>query len=327
MRRIPARHLFGATLLALVACKSTVTGNEGNFQFSYQADDWITDFNKPVAVGAFLDLEVREVGTALSVDLTSASFDDTAVLAVDTYEGNTITIEGMGDGNALLSVEGVTSSGETLTDSVNMQAAVPENLSLSHSCTTGDEAAYMTDQRAWVAFEMEQENGQPVIGYGYYPVALSSSAATLDESDSTQQWMAFDTASSGEELVLESDIDDTTLTMQVSEPAAIDGVQEPVAFVAEDIDVGDINPFFVRPLVGDLVVCQADVTKSVESLTPEICDVRDAEAEETSGEGEHEYGWLEVEGLSEGTCEFSVTYPEGNDGEGATEIFTYTIEP
>jgi hypothetical protein len=56
MNRRSTIHLAGAALLLTVACQSTLTGNEGNFQFSYDADDWITDFNKPIAVGAYLDI-------------------------------------------------------------------------------------------------------------------------------------------------------------------------------------------------------------------------------------------------------------------------------
>ncbi len=317
---------FTIALVAIVAgtaCQSTITGNEGNFRFSYTADDAIGDFNKPVAVGAKLDLRVTAVGTNEAVTLSAASFDDTAVLDVVSTEGSTITIEGTGDGAALLSVEGAAPGGTTLTDSVNMLAAVPEVLSLWHSCTEDDPAYYITSQRVWMPFEMTMANTQPVVGYGYYPVAVDGSA-THTSADSTQQWMAFDTAATAGTATLTSDIDDTTLTMEVVAPAAIDGIEDPIAGVIEDIDVGDINAFYVRPTVGGVTVCQADITKTVASLTPEICDVRDTNAQSIV---QYEFGWFEVEGVAEGTCEYSVTFPDGSNGDGVTATFSYPIEP
>ena len=324
MSELSTTNVLGAALLLAVACQSSLTGNEGNFQFSYDADDWITDFNKPIAVGAFLDISVREVGTFLAVDLIDASYDDPAVLDVDSFDGASITVQGMGEGLALLQVEGTTASGETLTDSVNMQAKVPEVMVMWHTCGGDTQGNYLTDQRIWLPFEMQMSNSQPVIGYGYYPLTADTDAAALVAAESGQQWMAFDTAAAAGVTVLSSDIDDTTLTMNVVAPTAIDGVDEPIAYVFEDIDVGDTNGFYVRPMVGDLPVCQAEVDNTVVSDTPDICTVTDTEPVET---GDHEYGWFSITGVAEGECIFTVTYPDGNDGAGASDQFSYPIEP
>ncbi len=311
-------------LAALTGCTSTLTGNEGNFQFHYVTDDAFTDFNKPIAVGALLDVYVTEVGSSSPIDLSGASVDDTAVLDVVDFAANIVTLEGMGDGTALVSVEGAVSGGETLTDSVNMLSSVPEVLVLNHTCTTGADAAWLVGQRLWLPWEMEMENGQPVIGYGYYPAAFSDGTAALSDSDSGAVYLAIDTASVGTaELV--SAIDSTTLSASVVEASAIDGVADPVAFVLEDIDVGDTNAFYALPMVGELTVCQAKTDKVVESLTPSICTVTDSDPDDTASL--EEWGWFDVTGVAEGTCEFSVTYTAGNGGQGATETFTYPIEP
>ncbi len=327
MQTTRTHHLVAAALVLAVACRSTLTGNEGNFQFAYDADDWITDFNKPIAPGAFLDIQVREVGSLLPVELTAASYDDESVLSVVSFDSDWITVQGMGDGTALLSVEGTTGAGETKTDSINMLSSTPEVLVLWHSCVAGSEAYYLADQRVWVPFEMQMENSQPVIGYGYYPLALDTEAAALDEDDSNQQWMAFDTAAAAGTLVLSSEIDDTELTMYVAEEGEIDGVQEPIAWVFEDIDVGDTNAFFVRPMVDDLPICQGDLEKTVVSDTPDTCTVTDTDPVDATGDGEHEYGWFEVTGVAEGECLYTVSYPNANEGAGASEQFSYTIEP
>ncbi len=319
--------LITAMSLLLGGCMSRLTGNEGNFEFSYWTDDKVTDFNKPVAVGAYLDLEVHDVGWHQAVDLSSASFDDQTVLMVDSFDGKDITIEGMGAGGALLSVEGTTTGDQQLTDSVNMLAAVPEVLVLRHSCTSYADAAYLTEQRVWLPFEMEKVNGQPVIGYGYYPVTVDGDAAVLDVDDSTQMHMAFDTAITIGWVELQSDIDDTTLSLDVVTAMDITDVEDPIPFVLEDIDVGDKNAFFVRPMTNGRVVCQADVTKEVQSDTPDICDVRDRDPEQDGSDASYEYGWFEIEGIAAGICQYTVTYPDGSNGLGVSAQFEYEIEP
>ena len=324
MHRTRARTVTLGLLTALIACESRLTGNEGNFQFAYEADDRVTDFNKPIAVGAMLDITVRDAGALQAVDLLAAAFDDPAVLDVASFEGATITVKGVGAGQALLEVEGTTQAGETLTDSINLLAAVPEVLRLSHSCATGSEAAYIAGQRVYIAYEMEKANGQPVIGYGYTPFTASNAALlSQDSSWKGQQFAAYDTLAAGS-LTLDSDLDDTSLSLEIIEEGAIDGVEEPVAFVLEDIDAGDTNAFYVRPTTGSLTVCQADIEKRVTSLTPEACTISDSDPRDGVS---YEYGWFNITGVAQGTCTYEVSFPGGSGGAGTTATFSYEIQP
>jgi hypothetical protein len=313
--------------LALAACVSKTTGNEGNFEFSYVADDRIGDFNKPLAVGAFLDLEVRDVGDRSPVDLVAAAFDDSSVLEVVSFSGHEITITANASGNALLEVEGTGSAG-LLTDSVNMLARVPEVVKLRHTCDSATGAAYLASQKVYVPFDMEMANSQPVIGYGYYPATASDTGAlAFDEASSGQLLLAFDTGATAAQLTLDSDLDDTSLDVTIATEAEIDGVQEPIAYVLEDIDVGDVNSFYVRPTVGALTVCQGNTTKTVSSANSGICTVTDREPESEAGDLKYEYGWFQIEGVAQGTCMYTVTFTDGNSGSGASAQFTYPIQP
>ncbi|MEZ4235939.1 MAG: hypothetical protein R3F59_07200 [Myxococcota bacterium] len=233
---------------------------------------------------------------------------------------------GTGDGNALLQVEAEVSSGEVLPDEINLSARVPEVLKLSHTCGApgSREQAYLVGQRIYVPFELEMGNGQPVVGYGYYPMAATG-GLTLSAADSGQQYAAFDTTDAGS-AKLSSEIDGTTLDLALVQASALDGVAEPIALVLEDIDVGDENAFYVLPEAGGLTVCQADVAFEVESTSPSVCSVR--KLDERPGIAidpaqVHEYGWFAVTGLAEGTCTYTVTYP----GSGAVGSFSYPIEP
>ena len=313
------------TLMLSMACDSRITGNEGNLTFSYDADDNLFDFNKPIAVGASLDLKVAVVGTNLPAPVNSAETDDAAVLEVQSIDGNQVTVTGAGDGEVLLSVEAQGPS-ETLTDSVNLTVRTPEVLELRHSCGEGG-GAYLVDSSIYVPFEMKMSNGQAVIGYGYYPVAPSDAMLLqLDEGFQGQQYMRFDVLAAGS-VALDSAIDETSLQLELAEEAAIDGVAEPIAFVLEDIDVGDVNAFYALPSVAGLTVCQADAEMVVASLTPTVCDVRPTGAANAAPDAAYETGWFEIEGLAAGTCSYSVSYPAGNAGAGASGEFTHEIEP
>ena len=316
--------LVGLALALTTACKSKLTGNEGNLTFSYVADDDLLDFNKPIAVGAYLDLTVTEAGTDATVTVDEATSDDTGVLDVIGMAGTELTLMGTGDGTALVEVLVTLDDGSQVTDSVNMTAAVPDVHLLSHSCGADGATAYLTGQSVYVPFEFERDNGQSVIGYGYYPVTLSDSAAfVLDADWEGTQYMHFTTVSAGA-FTMTSDLDDTTLDVTLVDAGDLDGVAEPLAFVLEDIDVGDTNSFYVLPMVGERTVCQADTTFAVESLTPDICSV--ALSDQTpfsSGSAAYEYGWFKITGEAQGTCQYTVTYEDS----GAVGTFEYPIEP
>lgn len=325
MTRMLAPAALAIVVVTAVGCRSRITGNEGNFQFSYVADDRLTDFNKPIAIGAFLDIEVVDVGQQRPVTLSAAESNDVAVLEVTAFEGQNVTVKGVADGEPLLSVTGTTADGEELSDSVNLLVRAPEVLRLGHTCSAGNSAGYITGQRVYIPFELERANGQPIIGYGLYPATPSDAAAlTLDAAASNQQFMAFNTGAAAATLTLDSDIDDTSLDVAVFAEASIDGVEEPIAFVLEDIDVGDTNAFYVRPMSGSTVICQADIDKTVQSDTPTICEVRERDS---ADEGAHEFGWFEIEGLAAGTCQYSVTFPGGDGGNGTTQQFSFEIQP
>jgi len=317
----------GALLVTVgwvVACSSAVTGNEGNFVFSYAADDDVLDFNKPVAVGAKLDLMVTEVGSRSPVELTEAGTDDPAVMEVVDVGGSMLTIEGTGEGNVLVEVVGTTQGGEELTDSVNMNAAVPEVHKLIHTCDRqAERASYLTNTDVVLEFEFLRSNGQSIIGYGYYPVTLTGDALALDADASGQLWMHLAVGPDPGTVEMVSDIDGTRRILDVVDPGAIDGVREPIDFVWEDIDVGDTNAFYVLPTVGDTVVCQAQTPMEAVSLTPETCTVADGDPDPDSAD----WGWFNVTGVAEGTCAFEVTYTRGNGGAGASATFSYPIEP
>lgn len=324
------------------ACTSRVTGNEGNLSFEYVADDRPLDFNKPIAVGARLELRVREAGSLQLVDrITSAGTDDESVLQVVDISGPTLIVEGVGAGNALIEVEAALASGGVLSDSVNMTARVPEVLDMRHSCTDGDTGTYLVDQNIWLWFDMEMANGQPVIGYGYHPVAFDpGDGMALDETTRNQQWFELLTSDTPQTVTISSEIDETEVTAILVEASDIDGA----VLIGDYGALVDVPTwYYTLPLRDEARICQANTELTVEVLTPDICEVTlpvdeptDEEiassvgaARNTEGPDEtiNESGWLRVVGFEVGVCEFSVTYTEGADGAGVeTEMSVDIID-
>jgi len=319
--------LIGA---ASVGCKSELTGNEGNLLFSYTADDAITDFNKPIAVGARLDLEVREAGTRKSVTIGQASSDKPEVLDVAGISGNTIVLEGKADGNVLVSVDATLQSGTAVSDSVNMNVRTPEILELRHSCEVQTAAAahYLISDVFWLQYDMKLSNGQPVIGYGYHPITIEpADSVTIDANARDQQWFHFTTGATAQNVTLSNSIDSTTLTLELVEVGSVDGgmLQLDSLLPAE---VGKKRALYVLPTANGRPICQAQTDYSVVTDSPEVCTVTAIVAPDTADLGvAKEFGWLEVEGLTAGTCNFTVTYTEGAAGVGASSALAVPVNP
>ena len=324
------RHSVLLALLTFVlmpACKSVLTGNEGNLEFTYPADDRVADFNKPIAVGAKLELEVRDAGSRKAVSLTSASTEDDSVLRVVSFSGSKLILEGVSSGGTLVLVEANTTGG-ALGDSVNMLARVPEVMKLANTCVTEASAQYLTGQDIIIPYDFEMSNGQPVIGFGYFPIPLEpATGMTLDTTSVDQQWFHFTTGATAQNVTLSNSIDSTTLTLELVEVGSVDGgmLQLDSLLPAE---VGKKRALYVLPTANGRPICQAQTDYSVVTDSPEVCTVTAIVAPDTADLGvAKEFGWLEVEGLTAGTCNFTVTYTEGAAGVGASSALAVPVNP
>lgn len=319
------RNLFVTALcLTFTACISRVTGNEGNLSFSYVADDRVGDFNKPIAVGAKLDLTVEEAGRLKQVPVVSATSATPDTLTVVGFTGSVVTVEGKAPGTALLEVE-ATVAGQNLPDSVNLLVAEPEVLTLRHLCTDNRTGLNFTNQDVHIPFEMAKANGQPVIGYGVHPVTVEpADALTLDATTKDQATLHFKTRATPGTAKIRSTVDDTTLDVTLVTEAQIDGGKI-FSHEADPLKAGRKGWRLVWPTVGGQQVCQPKLQVEVVGTTPAICAVSAAQTAREDDATGTTWGWVEIDAQKEGTCSFDVTWPGGNDGAGATQHFDLVI--
>ncbi|MEO1170557.1 MAG: hypothetical protein AAFX94_00670 [Myxococcota bacterium] len=316
------RIFLFAALATVTACRSSQTGNEGNFVFSYFTDDDVTNFNKPIAVEAFLNIQVDEVGSGRDVTLTDAFTDAPGVLDVVDFEAQTVVVTGVSGGNARLNVEG-TVRGVSSTDSVDLRTAVPDFIELFHTCTTSRNGHYLTGQAIVVGYELERSNGEDVIGYGYYPtVEDDSSLLAKDVENLSQTYIAYTTGNLPGIVDIDSALpgDAESLTVTLVDPLDIAGARVQIGLL-QDITVGEREFFYVLPETasGD-PICQANTRLTVRTSSP-ACTVEEADP----ADRENEFGWIRVTGVAEGSCDVDVAYPDSLSGNTPVETLRFEI--
>ena len=161
--------------------------------------------------------------------MIAASTKDPEVIQVADFTGNTVTLIGSGDGNTLVKVSANDHMGIERDDSVNMMAREVEVLRMEHTCTDDLEGHYLTGHRVRVPFELELNDGNPLIGDGFYPVTDEPAGQiTIDRTVREQEWMIIDTGNQAGVVSLRSDVDATRLDLAIVPPEAIDGGRPPL---------------------------------------------------------------------------------------------------
>lgn len=336
---LPMRWTLGgaATLLliASLGCVSTTTGKEGNLQFSYFTDDNVRDFNKPIAVGARLELKVQESGTGDARDVViQKAVTEGDALAVADFSGDRVVIEAKAEGSSEIQVEAkVSRTGDVVTDAVDMMARVPTKHILRHTCAESTATGlYMVGQEIWIPFEFKLDNGTDVIGYGYYPVTHEpASALTMKTGTKDQQYIRYTASATPGDVTIASTIQtSSTLKLTLLTEADIDGSK---LIVDVPIESGKTGAAYVLPTRGGTTICQAVADLTVTTVSTETCEVNrigdDSELADlinAAANPDRRSGALSVRGIKEGECSFDVTYPKANGGQGITETHKLMIK-
>lgn len=317
------------SLVALSACESSTTGKQGLLEFRYSAEDDFANFNKPIAVGAKLDLRVYKAGNEANSDATveDATSEDDAILKVASTSGNTIVLEATGDGSAEITVTAkLAATGESVTDAVDLMARVPEVIKVNHLCLAPGEVEgyYLKNQKVYLPFEMQLKDGQDVIGYGYYPVKFDNEAVKLTTTNKLQSFIEAELGEVEGAVKVSSDLDTTlALTLNIVEPGQIDGAK---LDSGQSAGVGQTTIRNILPTIGGKPICQATTQFTVETLTTDICEVTKLTDESTQLELTRKLGWIDIKGKAVGDCKFTVNYPQGAAGAGVSAELEIAVE-
>lgn len=322
INRVAAMAALGLAALGAAACQSSLTGNEGNLTFYYPTDDEL-DFNKPIAVGAKLDLTVKTAGVPhANVDLTAVTTGNSQVLASKGFLGNAFTIEAVGDGNTSITVNAKKADGTATHDTINMLARKAEVLDMVHSCSALPLAYYLVDKDIFVPYDLKLKDGRAVIGYGYHPLTIAPATGLVWNQVNKAQWAyVYHTQKLPGDVTLTSQLETgKSWSFRLVDESQIDGGRvDPVTGKTIEVLAGTSAFLLARPTIGGQPLCQPDTTFTATGKSPDICTVTPSAAKlPNSKEFVEAWSWVTVKGSKVGVCEFDVTWPKGNKGQGVT---------
>lgn len=320
--------LSSAVLLSS-ACVPQIEGEEGNLVLSYDKGAVAgATGSSPLARGAKLKYSVADKNDdkqKLAIDSAHSSADK--IIAVDKLEGGAMILEGQDVGEASVEVEA-----GGLRDVFSLKAVEVDALSFAHACNPNGAAAYFVDTDIRLNYTM-RSGGKIAVGYGYYPVEIEPQDGAELAEFQTNGLLPLRTGATPGEVKISSSISDDTFAIELVEPHNVSALKlhEEDIFGEGGLPVGidRVAKLHPIPLVDGVPVCQHDVEMSVTVNTPDTCSASFVQGPVAQGLliRLYENRVLELKGLAQGDCSFSVTMPAAADGAGVSVEHTLPIVP
>ena len=148
-----------------VACDRAATqeGEQGNIEFSYQPADGVRDFERPIAVGSIVEIELEPLGSLSMERITSATSAPSNIFDIEIGEEQNIFVRGAEAGTATVEVE-ATGNSTTYSDRITLHADHTDRLSMAHECTRYPDAAYLIGDEPELEFERFNAEGDKLVG-------------------------------------------------------------------------------------------------------------------------------------------------------------------
>ncbi|MFU8803211.1 MAG: hypothetical protein ACNA8W_05310 [Bradymonadaceae bacterium] len=324
------RWMGGWTAIAAASsifCGAPIDGQQGNLRFDFMQETHPTGLvpGLSMAVGSALDFTVDSLdGDEISAIASTNASNKEAFSAG--AEGKVLTLSAAEEGDTKIEVTVTLADGDTVADDFSMSAYHAKELALSHACANitagagGDDvtATYLVDSDIWMQYFLYADDSLLLKGYGYHPLEIEGEAELdLDRSSRDLAYLRIQAGSEPGEASLNPTLAGDSLNVRLARAEAIEG-----AAVIENISqFTDDRPRFghIVPVIDGKPVCFADVERTLENLTPEICEVEAAPDSDLSVQPQAR---VMLTRKSEGDCRFRVSYPAGNQGSGASTIFS-----
>lgn len=146
--------------------RASTDGEQGNLRFFYSPADGSTQFDRPIATGSSLLLEVAPLGDRELESLTAVSTSSDSVLSAQILSPvePSIQVVGRSRGSARITVD-ARGGGETYQDSTSFRVDDVYEAELRHLCTNEASAAYVIDENLSLAFTRRSRNGDTLAGF------------------------------------------------------------------------------------------------------------------------------------------------------------------
>lgn len=311
------RHIAAATvtlvlMLAVTSCDVRTTGEAQRLAFTYDSDEAVSNLSRPIATGARIALRTLDVDTATPLPVRTATSDSSAIV-VRGLEDGAVIIEAVSAGSARIAVT-ATLRDQPVSDSIVLESRPAERVDLAHACAGGESGVYLTGSRIRLPFELSQADGTELIGHGVHPVTISPAGwLVIDESSTSQAFLPLRAAQHEGVVTIESAIDDARLELELIDESRLEGAELLGGSIDNAVAIGETGFSLVAPTFDGRRLCQGDPAREITTRTPTTCEVS---AIMSAREDDPRQGMISIRGLSQGTCRFSVRYPNAASGAG-----------
>ena len=298
---------------ALLGCHSTITGYEGKFTLAYESSVDVTNFVKPIAPGAKLDVIAFKNGTDDELAIVKATSSKPSVITIDGVRAGKVTLLGREPGVAEIEIAVRDGTGKTVTDKMFFHVAKPATHGLEHSCTEDANATYVAGEPIDLFHGMATSDKRAIVGTGYVPMKVEpASALKLVAQPQAFNMYRFKSSGPVERVTVKSAVDEKTLTMRIVDKKELTEARlhSPPQMIERQTQYA-----VARVLFGDAPLCHQNALTQAKSLTPEICKVTTRLDEEGMADSNRQQLAV-IEGLKFGICEYEVTLPELANGKG-----------
>ncbi|MGM0557951.1 MAG: hypothetical protein ACQEVA_16315 [Myxococcota bacterium] len=321
--------------LAATACDPSIEGGEGNLVFSYDSGPVPVVDSTPLAKNASLDYTAKTAGdNGQAVTFESAESSTTSVIEV-TASNNAVTANALEIGSSEISVVADGPDGK-IEDFFEAEVVEADGMEINHLCTENDDdpAAYLPGQEVSLKYRMLDTN-RTVAGYGYYPVSVTPDTAATVKENAQMGLMDLTLADTAGTATIDSDISDASFTLDTIEESNIDGAQMWFENINLPVLVDDTRLVFIFPtasgvlgLTDPVTICQAQNDMNVSVDTPDTCSAEVVTDFDFDGSflNPYERRAIELTGVAEGDCQYTVTFPDADGGSGYSEQFTTEVQ-
>ena len=169
-----------------------------------------------------------------------------------------------------------------------------------------------------LSYGFELKDGQPVIGYGYYPFVISPAEALTLNPGKDQASVQATVGDYLGDVTITSPLDASlNRVFTFVSPAQVDGIMISSNFKEVDRSFG--ATVTVAPAVGGLHVCDSSLAFTFTNNSPEDCVIRPGLGSRI--EIEVEPGARDAE-----RCDFALSFAAARGGQGVTQQFSLPIK-
>lgn len=286
-------------------------------------DDQEVPLGRELATGANFELLFVEADTEAEIEIINAESTDEEALDVEQIDDEHLRLEAVKEGSATLNLSASVGDEGLIDDGFEFTITTPSSVDF-FGCSNAERPVVLVDSSLVIRPVTRNAEGDEIASFGLTPFQIEpSDAADVDASHRRRSESKILVSGEPQSFALKSKFDDTEMLIDAVEPGDINDVAlvnpnkwEPPPTIQLAEGIGNFAwSVAARPAVDGQPICGGEMPLEATAATPDICSV-DADGSRS----------IKIEPKGEGTCDFTITYAAGNDGQGASKQLTAIVE-